>query len=476
MSDFDYESHDAVGLAALVSAGDVTPTELLDAALERVAQRNPQLNAIVLEMEGAARAAIEAGLPDGPLRGVPFPLKDLHLMVAGERTTYGSRLFEDFVADHDSELVARYRRAGLVLFAKTTSPEFGLTTTTESTLFGATRNPWNLEHTSGGSSGGASAAVAAGIVPAANASDGGGSIRIPAACTGLFGLKPTRGRTPMGPDAGEGWSGMSCVHAVTRSVRDSAVLLDATAGPDVGAPYWAPEPARPFAEEVGAPVGRLRVAVQTSSWNDAPVHPDCTAAAEDAAALCTELGHEVTEAPFAIDSDLLREATGVIIGANLRAAVLERAAALGRELGADDLEPLTYAMTAGSAGRLASEYANAVRTIHALGRELGRFLERYDVLLTPTMATPPLRIGDLSLAHPEPREMLAALAKTVGFTQLLNATGNPAMSVPLAWNGEGLPIGTQFVGRYADEATLFRLAAQLEDARPWFERRPPTLP
>jgi amidase/6-aminohexanoate-cyclic-dimer hydrolase len=270
MSDFDYESHDAVGLAALVASHDVSPTELLDAALERVDARNPELNAVVLEMEGAARAAIDAGLPEGPLRGVPFLLKDLHLLVEGQPTTYGSRLFEDFVADHDSEIVARYRRAGLVLFAKTTSPEFGLTTTTESTLFGATRNPWNLEYTSGGSSGGASAAVAAGIIPAANASDGGGSIRIPASCTGLFGLKPTRGRTPMGPDAGEGWSGMSCVHAVTRSVRDSAVLLDATAGPDVGAPYWAPEPTRPFADEVEAPPGRLRIAVQTATWNDAP--------------------------------------------------------------------------------------------------------------------------------------------------------------------------------------------------------------
>jgi len=475
MTDFDYESHDALGLAALVAAGDVTPTELLDAALERVAARNPRLNAVVLGMEDAARAAIEAGLPDGPLRGVPFLLKDLHLLIDGHPTTSGSRLFQDFVADHDSELVARYRRSGLVLFGRTTSPEFGLTTTTESTLFGATRNPWNLDHTSGGSSGGASAAVAAGIVPAANASDGGGSIRIPASCAGLFGLKPTRGRTPMGPDAGEGWSGMSCVHAVTRSVRDSAALLDATAGPDVGAPYWASEPARPFADEVGAPPGRLRIAVQTAAWNEAPVHADCVAALEDAANLCTELGHEVREAPFAVDPALLRDATSVIIGANLRAAVLDRAAALGRDFTPDDLEPLTHLMVVAADERSASEYASAVRKIHALGRQLGGFLEDWDVLLTPTMATPPLKIGDLSLAHPEPKAMLDGLTRTVGFTQLLNATGHPAMSVPLAWNDAGLPVGLQFVGRYADEATLFRLAAQLEEARPWFERRPPPL-
>jgi amidase/6-aminohexanoate-cyclic-dimer hydrolase len=475
MSDFDYESYDAVGLAALVAAGELTPTELLDAALARVATRNPAINAVVLEMEEAARTAIEAGLPNGPLRGVPFLLKDLHLLVDGQPTTSGSRLFQDFVADHDSELVARYRRAGLVLFAKTTSPEFGLTTTTESTLFGATRNPWNLDHTSGGSSGGASAAVAARIVPAANASDGGGSIRIPASCAGLFGLKPTRGRTPMGPDAGEGWSGMSCVHAVTRSVRDSAVLLDATAGPDVGAPYWAPEPSRPFAAEVGESPGRLRIAVQTATWNGAPVHADCAAALEDGARLCEELGHEVVDAPFTIDAALLREATGVIIGANLRAAVLDRAASLGRDFTQDDLEPLTYAMAVGAAARSASEYAGAVRSIHALGRQLGGFLEAWDVMLTPTMATPPLRIGELSLAHPELKVMLEGLGKTVGFTQLLNATGHPAMSVPLAWNDAGLPIGLQFVGRYANEATLFRLAAQLEEARPWFERRPPSL-
>jgi len=475
MSDLDYESHDAVGLAELVAAGDVSPTELLDAALERVAARNPELNAVVLEMESAARAAIDAGLPEGPLRGVPFLLKDLHLLVDGQPTTSGSRLFQGFIADHDSELVARYRRAGLVLFAKTTSPEFGLTTSTESTLFGATRNPWNLEHTSGGSSGGASAAVAAGIVPAANASDGGGSIRIPASCTGLFGLKPTRGRTPMGPDAGEGWSGMSCVHAVTRSVRDSAVLLDATAGPDVGAPYWAPEPTRPFADEVGVPPGRLRIAVQTATWNDAPVHPDCLSAVEDAARLCRDLGHEVTDIPFTVDTALLREATGVIIAANLRQAVLDRAEALGREFTPDDLEPLTYGMAVGAAGRTAAEYAGAVRSIHAIGRQLGRFLESCDILLTPTMASPPEKIGALSLAHPDLKTMLDALSRTVGFTQLLNATGHPAMSVPLSWNEAGLPIGIQFIGRYADEATLFRLAAQLEEARPWFDRRAPSL-
>jgi Asp-tRNA(Asn)/Glu-tRNA(Gln) amidotransferase A subunit family amidase len=240
----------------------------------------------------------------------------------------------------------------------------------------------------------------------------------------------------------------------------------------VGAPYWAAEPKRPFAEEVGADPGRLRIAVQTATWNGAPVHADCAAALESAAELCTQLGHEVAEARFEVDGTQLRETTGAIISANLRAAVLDRAAALGRDFTADDLEPLTFAMVNAAAGRTAVDYATSVRGIHAIGRRLGRFLEDWDILLTPTMATPPLRIGDLSLAHPEPRVMLENLPRTVGFTQLLNATGHPAMSVPLAWNDAGLPIGLQFVGRYADEATLFRLAAQLEEARPWFERRP----
>jgi amidase len=471
--DFDYEAHDAVGLAELVRRGETTPDALLDAALERIEKRNPELNAFVVPMVDEARAAIRAGLPDGPLRGVPFLVKDLHLTCAGTRTTQGSRFFEDFVADHDSELVTRYRRAGLVIFGKTTSPEFGLTTTTESRVFGATRNPWNREHTPGGSSGGASAAVAAGFLPAANASDGGGSIRVPASCTGLFGLKPTRGRTPMGPDVGEGWAGMSCVHAVTRSVRDSAALLDATAGPDVGAPYWAAEPARPFLEEVTTPPGRLRIALQRESWNGSPVHEDCTRAALSAAELCRALGHEVVEAPLPIELAVLQRSTGTIIGANLRASLLERAAALGREFTGEDLEPITFAMASGAASATSADYAAAVRGIHALGRQVSRFLRDYDALLTPTMATPPLRIGDLSLSHPEPKTLLENLNRTVGFTQLLNASGQPAMSVPLHWNAAGLPIGVQFVGRYADEATLLRLAGQLETARPWFARRAP---
>ena len=468
----DYESYDALGLAELIGKGEAKPSEILEAAIARLEERNPKLNAVVIPMLDEARKEAGGDLPDGPFRGVPFLLKDLHLLVSGTRTSYGCRLFEDFVADHDSEIVTRYRNAGLVIFGKTASPEFGLTTTTESKLFGQTRNPWNTDCTAGGSSGGAAAAVAAGIVPLANASDGGGSIRIPASCCGLFGMKPTRARTPAGPDAGEGWSGMSAVHAVSRSVRDNAALLDASSGPDLGAPYWASPPERPFLEEVSRSPGRLRIAFQSRAFNDAETHPDCVAAVEEAARVCAEIGHEVEESSLSIDAETLRKATGTIIAANLRATCEDRAAALGREFGEDDLEPITYAMVTAAANTGSAEYARSIRVVHGIGREVAGFLERYDALLTPTMATPPLSLGVLSLSNPDGAEFLEGLLKTVGFTQLFNVAGNPAMSVPLVWNAAGLPIGVQFAGRYGDEATLFRLAGQLEQARPWFDRLP----
>ena len=467
-----YESHDALGLAELVRQGDVKPAELLEAAIARSERLNPKINAVVIPLFDEARRLVAKGPPEGPFAGVPFLLKDLYAAYAGARLTHGSRLFTDFVPDHDSELVARYRRAGLVIFGRSASPEFGITTSTESLLFGATRNPWNLDRMAGGSSGGAAAAVSAGIVPAANASDGGGSIRIPASCCGLFGLKPTRARTPSGPDAGEGWSGMSTAHVVSRSVRDSAALLDATHGADLGAPYWAPPPERPFLQEVGAAPGRLRIGLQTRSFNGVATHADCLAAAEDAAKLCESLGHDVEPATLEVDAAGFGRASQVIIAANLRATVLDRAAELGRELAPDDLEPMTHIMANAAADVEAADYARAIRTIHALGRQVAGFLERYDVLLTPTLASPPFEIGRLALTASDLPVFLESLLQTVGFTQLFNATGNPAASVPLHWNAEGMPIGVQLGGRFGDEATLLRLAAQLEEARPWFDRRP----
>ncbi len=468
----DYERYDGLGLAELVARGEAKPEELLEAALTRMAERDRTLNAVVIPMVEQAREAIGAGLPAGPFRGVPYLMKDLYADVKGVRMTNGCQLFADHVSDHDAEMTIRLRAAGLVLFGKTHSPEFGITTSSESRLFGKTRNPWDPDRTAGGSSGGAAAAVAAGIVPGAHASDGGGSIRIPASCCGLVGLKPSRGRTPMGPDVGEGWSGMSQVHAVTRSVRDCAALLDATHGPDVGAPYVAPAPARPFLDEVGAAPGKLRIALQTKAWNDAPVHADCRAAVEDAARLLESLGHHVEDVPFSVDLERFRRSTVAIIASNLLSALEERAAQFGRELQQDDVEPGTWFLASLGHGIRGADYPAAVRGIHAIGRQLGRFLQDFDLLLSPTMATPPLPLGALALDREDLAAQLADLSQTVGFTQLFNATGTPAISLPLFWNEAGLPIGVQLCGALGDEATLLRVAAQCEEARPWFDRRP----
>ena len=469
----DYEAHDGVGLAELVSRREVSAGELLDEAVDRMEAVNPALNAVVIPMVEEAKATLEAGLPEGPLRGVPFLLKDLAVLYAGVPTTHGCGLFADSVPDHDSELVRRYKQAGLVIFGKSASPEFGLTTTTESTLFGQTRNPWNLEHVAGGSSGGAAAAVAAGILPVAHASDGGGSIRIPAACCGLFGLKPSRGRMPFGPDVGEGWSGMSTMHAVSRSIRDSAVLLDASDGADLGAPYPAPPKARPYAEEVDREPEALRIGLLGETFNGLPTHPDCRRAVEDAGKLCESLGHRVEEAQLSIDSQAIAAASQAIMGGNVTSLLDDRAAALGRELREDDVEPFTWLTVQSAREKSAADYARAIRGIHAIGRTVEGFLQNFDIILTPTMGAPPEKLGVPALSNPDLPQLVTALLTSVGYTQVFNASGHPAMSVPLCWNDAGLPIGIQLAARLGGEDTLFRLAGQLERARPWAARRPP---
>lgn len=469
----DFEAFDGLGLAELVRKRDVTALELLTEAVERVERHDPHLNAVVCRFEGKARAAIMAGLPDGPFSGVPFLLKDLGAHYAGEPTTSGSRFFADYVPGHDSEVTRRYKAAGLVCFGKTNTPEFGLSPTTEPALFGPTLNPWDTSRTAGGSSGGAAAAVAARMVPMAHASDGGGSIRIPAAMCGLFGLKPTRGRVPMGPDAGEGWGGLSTVHAVTHSVRDSAALLDVVEGADLGAPYWAPPKARPFLDEVGAPTGRLRIAFSTRPTTGVAVDPVCVRAAEDAARLCADLGHHVEEAnPSVADPVALGTAMRAIIGANVRATFDERAEALGRAPGPDDAERMTHAIIRNAEGVSAATYARAIRLVHATGRQVAQFFQTWDVLITPTLTMQPPRIGELSMMAEDMAGVSERIGALVGFTSLYNITGQPAMSVPLSWSEAGLPVGVQFVGRFGDEAGLIRLASQLEQARPWAQRRP----
>jgi amidase len=469
----EFESFDGLGLAELVRRRDASPAELLDAAVSRVEARNPELNAVVTRMYDQARAAIAEGLPAGPFTGVPYLLKDLGAHYTGAVTSFGSTLFKDYVVDHDSEITARLRRAGLVIFGKTNTPELGLAASTEPRLFGPTRNPWNPAHSSGGSSGGSAAAVAAGMVPMAHATDGGGSIRIPASCCGLFGLKPTRARNPMGPDAGEGWGGASVGHAVTRTVRDSAALLDATSGPDVGDPYWAPPPARPFLDEVGRDPGRLRIALTTRPWNGQPVDPECAEAATAAARLCERLGHHVEEATPGVDARLLGEASLIIVSANIRAALEARAATLGRELAAGDVERLTWARAMNGHTARAADYARSIGVIHRTGRVVARFFTRYDILLSPTMCRPPYPLGVLDLMTEDVERYTQAILGAIGFTSLFNSAGCPAMSVPLSWSRAGLPIGVQFAAPFGDEATLFRLGAQLETAQPWATRRPP---
>jgi len=468
----EFERHDGLGLAELIRTKEVTAEEVLAATLERIDARNPAINAVVTRMDEQARAAIRAGLPDGPFKGVPHLLKDLGALYTGVVTSYGSRLFADYIADHDSEIVTRMKRAGLVIVGKSNTPEMGIAPSTEPRLHGVTRNPWSLDHSAGGSSGGAAAAVAAGMLPMAHATDGGGSIRIPASACGLFGLKPTRARNPMGPDAGEGWSGASIGHAVTWTVRDSAALLDATSGPDVGDPYWAPPPARPFLQEVGRDPGRLRIALTTAPWIEGPVDPECADAARAAARLCESLGHHIEEARPQIDEAAWLKSTLVIVTASLTFTLETRAAALGRALKSDDVERITWERVELGKTFSAADYARAIHTVHRTGRAVARFLERYDVLITPTMAKPPHPLGVLSLSSPDSAAFMAGRSASVGFTSLFNSSGHPAMSVPLAMSRSGLPLGVQFVARFGDEATLFRLASQLEAAQPWKDRRP----
>ncbi len=471
-----YSDVDAVELARMVVDREVTAAELLEEAIERTERINPQLNAVIHPWYDDARANASAGLPQGPLHGVPFLLKDILTNYAGKPISWGSKIFADYVPDHDAEIVVRYKQAGLSIFGRSTSPEFGLTTTTESQLHGKTRNPWNLQHTAGGSSGGAAAAVAAGIIPVADASDGGGSIRIPASCTGLFGLKPTRGRTPSGPGAGEGWAGMLTMHAVSRSVRDSAVLLDATCGPDIGAPYFAPPPERPYAEEIGRDPGRLRIGVVRVPFNECEVDPGCLQALDHAAGLCRSLGHEVEDNALVIPEEL-RGRLASIIPAETRLAVDRRAGELGRVASSEDVEPSTWRLISGEPPS-ALDYASGAQAVYEIGRHVARWFAGvsspgYDLMLTPTMATPPLEIGRLALDREDLDAQRLDLLRTVGFTSLFNASGNPAASVPLYWSDDGLPIGTMFVAPYADEASLFRIGAQLEATQPWAGRKPP---
>ena len=487
----EYDRLDALDLAALVARRELSAAEVLEAALERADARNPPLNAIVARYDAEARRRAAGPLPAGPLSGVPFLLKDLITAWKDHPLSESSRLFDGWVPAYDSEVVRRLSEAGLVLFGRTNAPELGIMPVTESRLRGPARNPWNLERTPGGSSGGSGAAVAARILPAAHGNDGGGSLRIPASACGLFALKATRGRVSFAPRYGSALGGYAIEGVLSRSVRDSAALLDALAGPAPGEPFAAPPQARPYLEEVGTPPGRLRIAFTTASLFGRSTHPECAAAAEEAARLLADLGHEVVEARPEFPRDALVRAYLVTLAAAVSFDVAEGAALTGRRPGPRTLEEETRVLAAAGGLLTAGDLAGAVVTVQRASRGIAAFFEAHDALVTPTMCQPPQAIGALA-ARPWERVGLRAFARVptrramdylfelipqrsfdaTGNTMLFNQTGQPAMSVPLHWSADGLPVGVQIAGRFGDEGALFRLAAQLEQARPWAGRAP----
>jgi amidase len=467
----EYGSYDGLGLAELVRNKQVSPKELLDEAIARTARIDPEINAVVVKHYDYARRQIDKGLPDGPFTGVPFLLKDLEIL-EGTVTTSGASVYRDNVADHTGTLAQRFLKAGVTIFGKSSTPEFGLMPTTEPRLFGATRNPWNPAHSSGGSSGGAGAAVAARIVPVAHASDGGGSIRIPASASGVFGLKPTRARNPIGPDRGEGWAGFSCGHVLSISVRDSAAMLDATCGAELSSPYAAPPPQRPFAEEVGRDPGKLRIAFTDRSPYGEAMDPEIAAATRDAAGLLARLGHHVDERAPVLAADpavVMTAIVSVSMAFNVRVAE----ARFGRTMTERDFESLTLASAHNGNNTTAPDYVAAQLAAFRISRDLATFFQSCDVFLCPTLCSPPLRIGELNRMSQDLSHIAPILRRYMPGTSMFNMSGQPAMSVPLAWNGAGLPLGMMFSARFGDEATLFRLAAQLEQERPWKHKLPP---
>ena len=487
------KTHDALALAALVKKGEVTPLELADAAIRRIEKLNPQLNAVIHPMFEEGRRVAQSDLPDGPFRGVPFLLKDLITTYAGAPCSKGCKALKNFIAPADNELMRRFRAAGVVTLGRTNTPEFGLAGTTEPEAFGASHNPWNLEHTPGGSSGGSAVAVASGMVPFASGGDGGGSIRVPSSCCGLFGLKPSRGRVPTAP-LGELWQGAVVEHVLTRSVRDSAAMLDAIQGDAPGMPYFAKAPVRPYLEEVKTDPGKLKIAFTVQSPIGTPVHPECVEAVEKAAKLLEDLGHHVEEAKPGYDGHEMAKAFVVMYLTEAANEVDDLRNLLGRKATRADVELLTW--TSNLLGRAHStiELHHALQVWNKLSRIMGNFHEHYDLFLTPTMAGPPMKLGELKPSASE--QILMRIVNTFGlgrllkvsgiveqlaeknmapvpFTQLANLTGQPAMSVPVHWTAAGLPCGVQFTAAIGEEGLLFRMAGQLERAAPWFEKLPP---
>jgi len=479
--------YDAVALGELTRRDEISPLELLDHTIQRIEEFNPKLNAVIHKTYDQARETAEnwsskintSNVSEAVFCGVPFLLKDLIAECKGTPFVEGSRAVKGNVSKLDSELVRRQKISGLIIVGKTNTPEFGAMPTTEPALYGPSVNPWDPSLTPGGSSGGSAAAVAAGIVPMAHGNDGGGSIRIPASCCAVFGLKPSRGRNPLGPIFGDIASGIAYEHALTRSVRDSAALLDVTSGPDIGDPYCAPHNERPFIEEVGAKVGQLKIGVLTSvpkGWHvSTELHPDCVDAVKDAAQLCGSLGHTVEEiAPDELSYPNVTESFGCIFSSFIGHAIAYWERELGRKIAEDELEPVTWGRYQSAKGQTGADFLVAVEEAQRFTRKVARWYHDggYDLLLSPTMRIPPTKLGALKWTPEDPEKWIALVQSFGTFTRIQNLTGQPAMSVPLFWNQDDIPIGVQFAGRFGDEATLFRLAAQLEQERPWAHRKP----
>lgn len=469
------EDMDATGLAALVAKREVSAGELLDLSLDRVAAVNPALNAVVLIQEPVARAAIKAGLPDGPFKGVPFLLKDLGAEAVDFPSHNGSKLTANTRYKLNSAIYDRIRGTGVVTFGRTTAPEGGVGPATEAAVYGApTRNPWNLDHTPGGSSGGAGAAVAAGIVPMAHGSDGGGSVRIPASNNGLFGFKPTRARFPDGPYAGEGWAGMAIDGFLSRSVRDNAAMMDACAGPDLGAPYVAPDMAVSYRDAIKTPPRRLRIAMCDTTFTGTPIHPECKAAVLNAAKLLESLGHVVTPAAPKADHLGMMRAWTRIVACGTALSIRGSLRRLGRDLRPDDVQGVARSAAEFAQTISGADYLEAVGKIHAYGREMAAAFSGYDILLSATMAEPPAKIGrfthdrdDYETYRTGPEGVFAYSP----FCAVFNASGQPAASVPLHVTKDGLPVGVHLAAPFGEDATLIAICAELESAAPWLNKR-----
>ena len=466
---FDYDQYDAMGLAALVRAGDVSPAEVLDEALARVEQRNPALNAVVMQAEDVARKMIKDGLPDGPFTGVPFLLKDLGAEAIDFPTNNGSKLFAGNRYSYDSEIYLRLKQAGLVTFGRTTSPECGVGPVTESKVYGGpTRNPWNTNHTSGGSSGGAGAAVAAGILPAAHGSDGGGSVRIPASSCGLVGFKPTRARMADGPVAGEGWAGMAIDGFLTRSLRDTAALFDATMGPDLGAPYYPPPLSGTFSEAIVRPPKRLRIAICDRTLDGNSVHPECQKAVKNTGSLLAGLGHEVEAFDEVIDTSKMMKAWTNIVACGT--ALTMRGAPNDDDPDADQMEGVTRGALRLADTLSGADYIADVGAIQFFGRRMAQVFLNCDVLVTPTLAAPPMAVGVLKPDNEDFADYRIGPGGVFDyspFTAIFNASGQPAISLPLHWSADDLPVGVHFAAAFGEDELLMALSGQIEQAQPW---------